>query len=115
MAHTCASRCRNGDVRIDKGLAPGGDDGVLGGIEVVTGGKSAAASRQTALVAQLLHEQGRRILQLGDGRRGRRGHDGHGVGLDALGGRRGGRRRYGRCCWIRGHILWLEQHAGVCC
>lgn len=58
-------RHRHADVCVDERLAPRGDNGVAGGVQVVAGREGAAASREAGLVRQLLDlERGDLLLLL---------------------------------------------------
>jgi len=90
--HTCACRNHHADVGVDQGLAPRGDGGLARGVQVVAGGESAAARGHTRLVGELLDQERRRLVDLGDGDGrtavcGGVGHCVGGVGLHALCGR----------------------------
>lgn len=55
---TGSSRHGDGNVRVDKGFAAGGDGSLLGGVEVVSGGEGGAAGRKPSLFGELLDEEG---------------------------------------------------------
>lgn len=64
---TSSSRYRHADVGVDKGFATRRDDGSLGGIDIVAGGKGAATGGQACLLRELLDEQRRGLVHRGDG------------------------------------------------
>lgn len=99
----------DGDVGLHERLAPRGDLGVTGGVQVVAGGEGAATRRQPCLGRELLDQQ----------RWARRRRGGHGCGvgvgravrrLGTFGQRRRRRRGRGRGC---GRAAGLARHGGL--
>lgn len=64
---TCPSRHCHADVRVNECLAARGDDGSLGCIDVVAGGKGAAPGGKACLVRELLDQERRGLVHRGDG------------------------------------------------